>query len=575
MKILLIYPYFLEERLHMEDIQAVPMGLYYVGAMLKAHGFQVEILNWYNIDKKPHKIAETLKTYRPDIIGLSIVHANRWGGIEIARTAKELVPRVKIVFGGIGATFLWQHLLTHYDPIDYVVIGEGEQIFLSLVRALASDDSQAIETIKGIAFRSSKGPVCTSPAEVVTDLDQLPAPSRYFTFPHLALTRGCPGKCTFCGSPQFWGPKVRFHSADYFVDQLERLYRRGVTFFYFSDDTFTMRPDLVIAICQKIIAKKFAITWAAISRVNYVDETALAWMRQAGCVQISYGVESGSDTIRRVFNKKITAAQIEHAFALTTRYGILARAYFIYGAPGENADTIQATIDLMHTLKPLSTIFYILDIFPGTALYQDYQQRRGVTDDVWLEHVEDIMYFETDDRLMRDDILGYGRLLRKTFYRNLGEYVRAVELIDDKSLYPWHADFYSRLGMTFSHGDYADIEDIIDKEELATFCYQKALEYHPDHRAYLGLGVARQKAGDLHGSNQILSQGLTRFNDSEQLHLCQGINHLNLKAYDDALAHLLPYRTSPHVLPYIIACYRAKGDESQAAHHSERLASLK
>ena len=575
MKTLLVYPYFLEDRLHTEDIRAVPMGLYYVGAMLKAHGFQVEILNWFNMDKQPHKITETLTSYGPDIIGFSIVHANRWGAIEIARIAKELNPQVKIVFGGIGATFLWQHLLTHYVFIDYVVMGEGEHTFLTLVQALENDDHKAVETIRGIAYPSAAGPVCTPPAEATAELDQLPAPSLYFTFQHLALTRGGPGKCTFCGSPQFWGTKVRFHSPDYFVDQLERLYRRGVTFFYFSDDTFTMRPDLVISICQKIIAKKFAITWVAISRVNYVDEEALAWMRRAGCVQISYGVESGSETIRKLFNKKITTAQIERAFALTTRYGILARAYFIYGSPGENDDTIQATIDLMHTLKPLSTIFYILDIFPGTALYHDYQQRHDVTDDVWLERVEDIMYFETDERLTRNAILGYGRLLRKTFYRHLGDYVRAVKLIDDKSLYPWHADFYSRLGMTFSHGDYVTIEAISDKAEIAAFCYQKALDYHPDHRAYLGLGVVRQKAGDLHGSNQILSRGLAQFADSEQLHVCKGINHLNLEAYDDALAHLLKFLSSPAALPYIIACYRAMGDDGQATHYSERLASLK
>jgi len=575
MKILLIYPYFIEDRLHMEDIRAVPMGLYYVGAMLKANGFQVEILNWYNIDKQPHTIADTLKTYQPDVIGFSIVHANRWGGIEIARIAKALDPHVKIVFGGIGATFLWELLLTHYDPIDYVVIGEGEHTFLSLVQALTAEDHKAIQTIKGIAFSSATGPVCTEPAEVLSDLDQLPAPSRYFTFPHLALTRGCPGKCTFCGSPQFWGTKVRFHSPDYFVDQLERLYRRGVTFFYFSDDTFTMRPDRVITICQKILAKKLAITWVAISRVNYVDEEAVSWMRRAGCVQISYGVESGAETIRRVFNKKITTAQIERAFALTTRYGILARAYFIYGSPGENADTIKATIDLMHTLKPLSTIFYILDIFPGTALYQDYLQRQGITDDVWLERVEDILYFETDDRLTRDAILGYGHLLRNTFYHHLGDYVRAVELIDDQSLYPWHADFFSRLGMTFSHGDYVDIEAIADKDAIAAYCFEKALEYHPDHRAYLGLAVTRQKAGELHESNQIVSQGLAQFSDSEQLHICKGINHLNLEAYDDALAHLLKFRSSPAALPYIIACYRGMGDDNQAAHYSERLTSLK
>jgi radical SAM superfamily enzyme YgiQ (UPF0313 family) len=121
-----------------------------------------------------------------------------------------------------------------------------------------------------------------------------------------------------------------------------------------------MRKDRVVEICKKIIEKDLKITWFAISRVNFVDEEMLYWMRKAGCVQISYGVESGSEEIRKVLNKNIRTDDIKRAFALTTKYGILSRAYFIYGSPGENYETIQETIDLIHEIKPLSTIFYIL-----------------------------------------------------------------------------------------------------------------------------------------------------------------------------------------------------------------------
>lgn len=130
MKILLIYPYFIEDRLHAEEIAAVPMGLFYVGAMLKAHGHQVEILNWHNMGRRPDAIKEALVARNPHIIGFSIVHANRWGAIDIARLAKSLNPKVSIVMGGIGATFLWHHLLSHIAQIDYIVVGEGEYVFL-------------------------------------------------------------------------------------------------------------------------------------------------------------------------------------------------------------------------------------------------------------------------------------------------------------------------------------------------------------------------------------------------------------------------------------------------------------
>jgi len=107
----------------------VPVGVYYIGALLKEHGYDVEILNWHDINKRPEEIKSQLREKRPDLIGFSIVHANRWGGIDIARIAKGILPEVKIVFGGIGATFLWEHLLENFREIDYIVLGEGNTVF--------------------------------------------------------------------------------------------------------------------------------------------------------------------------------------------------------------------------------------------------------------------------------------------------------------------------------------------------------------------------------------------------------------------------------------------------------------
>ncbi|OGW38149.1 MAG: B12-binding domain-containing radical SAM protein [Nitrospirae bacterium RBG_13_39_12] len=574
MKILLIYPNFLDDRLHAEDVRVVPIGLYYIGALLKENHFDVEILNWHNINKTPHKIEETLKEKKPDVIGFSIVHANRWGGIEIAAIAKRILPDVKIVFGGIGATFLWEHLMKHFREIDYAVIGEGEYSFLSLVQCIEKKHSYGINEIKGIVFRQGEKVVKTSDAEVIQDLDRLPMPSKYFEFQHLSSSRGCPSNCTFCGSPKFWGHRVRFHSSEYFVEQLESLCRKGITFFYVSDDTFTMRKDRVIEICKKIIEKDLKITWVAISRVNYVNEEMLCWMRKAGCIQISYGVESGSEKIREVLNKNIKTGMIRKAFALTTSYGILARAYFIYGSPGESWKTIQETMDLIHEIKPLSTIFYILDIFPGTALYEDFQQKTKLGDDVWLKRVEDIMYFETDPRLTEDMILAFGKKLRSDYYLRLPGFADTVQLVDKKDLFEYHADFLSRLAMTFSHGDYAAIEAIPGKEEIAQRLYERSLSYHPTQRAYLGLGIIRQKQGKYDESLQIFSEGTKRFPGDGSLAISLGISYMNLGQYREALECFNRFSDSREALKYTAACYRALGDsenESSVLRKLERL----
>ena len=563
MKILLIYPYFLETRVHTaEDVRAVPLGLYYVASVLKENKYDVEILNWYNINAAPQKISEVLAEKKPDVIGFSILHANRWGGIDIARIAKQIDPGVTIVFGGIGATFLWNHFLTHFQEIDYVVIGEGEYTFLKLIQYLESNRTQPMDAIRGIAFRHNGRAVRTGNTEAISCLDELPVPAKYYSYQHLSLTRGCAGNCNFCGSPRFWGIKVRFHSVDYFVDQIERLYRKDIRFFYFSDDTFTGNKQRVVEICKKIIEKELNITWTAISRVDCVNDEILYWMRKAGCIQISYGVESGSEEIRKLLGKKITNAEIRHAFHLTQYYGIMARAYFIYGCPQESRQTIDETIALIKAVKPLSVIFYILDIFPGTRLYEDFRQRTGVSDDIWLNRTEDILYFETDPELNREMILDFGQKLRSAFYKHLPAFAETLQLIDREDLYPLHASFYSRLAMTFDHGDYSHIEAIKDNSGIADKLYRRALTYHSDPTAYLGLGILSQKQRDYREAHRTLTEGLSHFPADPQLNICMGVNLMNLGKYDQALPYFLEFQDVKEAAHFAAECYKALGMEN-------------
>ena len=556
MKILLIYPYFLETRLHVEDIGSLPIGIYCVAAVLKENHYDVEILNWHNIDKTPEKIEEVLTEKSPDVIGFSILNSNRWGGIEIARTAKQLDPNVKIVFGGIGATFLWEHLLKHFPEIDFIVLGEGEYAFLSLIKSIENEDNEGLKNIKGITFRENGKIKRTEDAELIPDLDELPIPAQYFEYQILSSTRGCAWKCTFCGSPKFWSQKIRFRSPENFVEELEILYNKGITFFYFSDDNFMINKDRVVEICKRILEKDIKISWNAISRVDYVDDDLLFWMRKAGCIQISYGVESGSEKIRDLLNKKINTDRIKKAFQVTTRYGILARAYFIYGSPGETWETIHDTISLIHEIKPLVIIFYILDIFPGTELYADLKRRLGVKDDIWLKPIEGIMLSDTDPSLSDELILAFGKKLRTEFYDNIHAFVDSIHLIDKKELYEMHSDFYSRLGMTFSHGDYSKIETIKGKNEIAEKLFHKSLSYYPNHRAYLGLGIIKQKKREYEESIRILSKGIESFPDSEDLNICLGINYMNLKDHKTALSYFLKFPDSKESMYQAARCYK-------------------
>jgi len=574
MKILLIYPYWLEERVNTEDVVVPPIGMYSVGAVLKENHYDVEILNWCRINETPEKISELLLEKKPDVIGFSILQANRWGGIEIAKIAKRINPEVKIVFGGVSPTFLWKHFLTHFPEIDYVVMGEGEYTFLHLIRCMEKKEYEHIGNIRGIAFKKHGKVIRTKPAEYIKDLDQLPIPATYFEYQHLSLTRGCPGNCTFCGSPKFWDRKVRFHSVDYFVEELELLYKKGINFFYFSDDTFSVNKKRVIEICKKILKKNLRITWNAISRVNYMSEDVISWMRKAGCIQISYGIESGSEKILAYLNKKITTHEIEKTFDTTLKYGILPRAYFIYGSPGETGKTIQESIDLIKKIKPLVIYSSVLSLFPGTALYSQYKKKSKLSEDIWLNRIEDIKYFETDAKLSRDAVISFGKKLRTTYYESLPAIVDTIELIDKKEFYPMHADFFSRLGMTFDHGDYAGNQDIKGKDNIAEKLYIKALTYHPDPRAYLGLGILNQKKRAYRESVQILSKGVEHFPGNEQLSLCLGISHMNLGDFETALSFFLKFQHSKQCLGFIVACYHELNDVQNASAYQKKLESM-
>ncbi len=574
MKILLVYPGFLEQRRDDADVSAMPMGLYYMGALLQENGYAVQLLNLYEPGRPADRIDAYLRKIQPDLLGFSIVHANRWGGIEMAERAKTIAPEVITVFGGVGAAFLWEYLLSRFPQIDYVITGEGEYSLLELVCCLAANEPSRIAGIPGLARREDGRPLLAAPAVRIDDLDGLPNPARCFSYQHLALSRGCPENCVFCGSPRFWERQVRFHSPEYFVEQMTLLYARGVAFFYVSDDNFIVEKERAIAVCRQIIKRKLPVTWAAISRVDRVDEEILYWMRRAGCIQISYGVESGADTIRRRLNKRITREQIKRAFDLTIRYGIMARAYFIYGCPGETKSTIQASVDLMQEIKPLGMVSYVLDIFPGTALYADYLRRQNQTDAIWDERVEDILYFETDPELTAADVQAFGRTLRKAFYRHLPGFTENLQLLDAPELYPAHADFYSRLALTFSHGDYAGHPDIPEALPLAGRLYKQALDWHPDERAYLGLGMIYQQQAAWEQSRKILQAGLRHFPHSESLHTCLGVTWMNMSQVDRAVDCFRRFPRSRQALEFLARCYEIQGERGRAEETRQKIALL-
>jgi len=144
----------------------------------------------------------------------------------------------------------------------------------------------------------------------------------------------------------------------------------GVREFSFEDDTFITFKKRLIAICQGIISLNLNITWTCLGRVNSIDAEILALMKRAGCWQISFGIESGSQEILTTIHKNVTLAQIRRAVDLCRDAGILSKGFFIVGHPGETRETLKKTLDFSLQL-PLDDISVtMLTPFPGTEIYE-------------------------------------------------------------------------------------------------------------------------------------------------------------------------------------------------------------
>ncbi len=565
MRIALIYAPWLEARAHTEDVVHPPMGLWFVAATLAEAGHHVEVLNWHAEGRDLAAAEATLVALRPDLIGFTVLQANRFGALDLCRRAKAALPGVRTVLGGVAATFLWKLFLDHYPDVDFVVRGEGEAAMLALAERLESGQSR-FDDLPNLAWReagAARANPCAPPRE---DLDSLPNPAKLYTYSHLALTRGCPGKCTFCGSPRFWGPKVRFHSPEYFVEQMALLNAKGVDHFYVSDDTFTLDRERARRVCELILERGLKVTWNAISRVDLVDHETLKLMRRAGCIQVSFGVESASEEVRAFLGKRITPQAARDAFAAAHRAGLLARAYFIYGSPGDSAATIRENIDLIRQLKPLVVHFFVLTLYPGSALYDRFRQEFSLSDETWLKRIEDVKYYELDPRLPERAVYDWGRSMKEAHFPLIPSFALdiAENLDPDPAMAPLHADFLTRLALTLLHGDLADNPAIPDKHKTAALLLERALRFAPEPTAYAALGALCQQHGRYEESVHILSTGHVQFPDNPDIALALAVSLMNQRHFEAARNYLRAFSHLPQALHLTAVCHHHLGDTATA-----------
>jgi radical SAM superfamily enzyme YgiQ (UPF0313 family) len=409
------------------------LGLAYLAAVLEKNGYEVKIIDC-SLGISHKNLIELLIKENPRLIGITGTTVAFCSMRRVAEDAKRVLNNVITVVGGAHVTAMPEETMkTPY--FDIGVIGEGEITFLELLERIKKAGGLfELENLDGIVYRQN-GQIRRNKARAfIDDLDALPLPARHLlptlnvyrptpaSYRNLPLgvlitSRGCPSRCTFCDRGVF-GNRYRERSAKNVVAEIEELVNKfGAREIRFFDDTFTFNRQRVLDICVLLKDKGIRIPWTCLTKVHNVDEDLLEEMKDAGCWQVLYGLESGDDRMLKLLKKGNTVADNERAVRLAHKVGLSVRADFIAGTPGETLESLKRTLDLAIRLKVDYAHFNKFIPFPGTELYSmliqegfkfDFSQDCSILDHSALMYVPESM--------TREDFKSFLDFANKAFY---------------------------------------------------------------------------------------------------------------------------------------------------------------
>lgn len=369
-----------------------PLGLMYISSYLEKHGYENYIINKKLLEMKnlsctskiEELILKKIKELKLDILGISCALNETNYILSFCKTIKKDFPKLKIVIGGPMPS-IYPELFLKSKNVDFVVRGEGEKICLNLFRTLEHTDD--VSQVRGISYRKKDEIIHNPPETLIEDINSIPMPSyekvdmSHYTSMHewvirgiplrgifFLSSRGCPFHCSFCGAYLIHGNRVRFRSQENIYIELKFLKEKyKIESVFFCDDTLTINMKHLLGICE--VMKELNILWSCFSRVDNVKEDLLRIMKKSGCIQLDFGVESGSDRILRMINKGTTVKQAEEAFKLCHKYKMRTFANLMIGLPTETAYEMYQTFNLAKRLHANSYVVSIAMPIPGTELW--------------------------------------------------------------------------------------------------------------------------------------------------------------------------------------------------------------
>ena len=342
--------------------KAPPLGLCYLAAAVESRSLESAILDAEALNIGIPEIINRIGKDIPEYIGMTAVTQTVDAAAIVAGAVKAEFG-MPVILGGPHITALPDETMQIFPEFDIGVVGEGENTLVELLETL--HDRGDLESVQGLLLRKDSEVIRTPSRDLIENLDELPFPA-WDLLPNLAeiyqphpfatlnspsasliTGRGCLGRCIYCDRSVF-GNRMRVHSAGYVLEMVEQLENQfGIRDVLFDDDTFTFPRARTEEICRRFIDRDIELSWSCNTRADLVDEDLLYLMKHAGCWQVSFGVESGSQLILDSMGKGITVDRTMESLALVKKAGMMTKGSFIIGFMKETTETLEETLEFI------------------------------------------------------------------------------------------------------------------------------------------------------------------------------------------------------------------------------------